>query len=361
MNKPPPASVPVVALDLARGLAALTVLFYHVRGSSWVELGLLPAAQRNLASEVFFSLNRLGNEAVMVFFALSGFLVGGRIIERVRAGRFDAGHFAVDRATRILIPLVPACLLAAVVASLLMHHPLRGLDIAGNMVGLNGVLVPTLTYDTPLWSLAFEIWFYVIAGALGLWINRGGGIGAMLATAVAALCLVQLGPAFFLFWSFGAVASLPLNPSKAKWLFAIGLGVLAVGVLSFQLANGSKLFTTIAVVPETVAQGMVAMGFSLALPFMCSPQVNRALEFLRPPARFFSAISYSLYLTHMPVNTALSLVLAKSHTLDLNSFLAFATRIVICIVFSIGFYLVFERHTGAARRAVFRRLTPSIA
>lgn len=110
MNKPPTASGPVIALDLARGLAALTVLFYHVRGSSWVELGILPVAQRSLASEVFFGLNRLGNEAVMVFFALSGFLVGGKVIERIRGGRFDAGHYAVDRATRILIPLVrPAC------------------------------------------------------------------------------------------------------------------------------------------------------------------------------------------------------------------------------------------------------------
>lgn len=229
------------------------------------------------------------------------------------------------------------------------------------MFGLNGVLVPTLAYDTPLWSLAFEIWFYVIAGAVGLWITRGGDIAVTLTTAVAALCLIQLGPAYFLFWSFGAVASLPLKPSNARWLFAIGLGLMAVGVLSYQLANGSKLFTTIAIVPETVAQGMVAMGFSLALPFMSSLQVNRALEFLRSPARFFSAISYSLYLTHMPVNTALSLVLGKSHTLDLNSFLAFMTKIIICIVFSIGFYLTFERHTGAARRALVRRLTPSLA
>lgn len=46
---------PVIALDLARGLAALTVLAYHVRGSNWVELSVPPAAHRNLPTEVFFA------------------------------------------------------------------------------------------------------------------------------------------------------------------------------------------------------------------------------------------------------------------------------------------------------------------
>ncbi len=346
----------MIALDLARALAALTVLFYHVRGSNWVELSFLPAQQRNLATEVFFGLNRLGNEAVMVFFALSGFLVGGKLIERVRAGSFDPAHYAMYRTTRILIPLVPACLLTAAVA-LIIHHPLSGVAVVGNMVGLNGVLVPNLIYDGPLWSLAFEIWFYVIAGTLAVWITRGGSISIVLITAVAALILTKLGPAFLLFWSFGALASSPLNPPKARWLSAIGLGIMAAGVLCYQFYSGSKVFSTVEIVPETVAQGMVAMGFSMILPYLCLYETNRALSWLQRPARFFSAISYSLYLTHVPINAALNLVLFKSHTMDLNSFLAFMTRIAICILFSIGFFLVFERHTGAVRQAVFRRLT----
>jgi hypothetical protein len=63
----------------------------------------------------------------------------------------------------------------------------------------------------------------------------------------------------------------------------------------------------------------------------------------------------------VPVNTALSLVLPKSQTFDLNSVLAYAIRIVVCILFAVGFYLAFERHTGAARRTLLRKLTPSIA
>jgi peptidoglycan/LPS O-acetylase OafA/YrhL len=361
MNKPSAISGPVIALDLARGLAALTVLFYHVRGSNWVELSVLPAAQRTLPTEILFGLNRLGDEAVMVFFALSGFLVGGKLIERVRAGRFDARHYAVDRATRIFIPLIPACLLTALITVTIMHEPLNGFDLLGNMVGLTGVLVPRLTYDMPLWTLAFEIWFYVMAGAVALWITRGSSIAVILLTLAAALCLTQLGPTYFLFWTFGALASLPAKSSNTLWLFAIGIGVLIAGILFYQLDNGSKVFSTVTVVPESVAQGMVAMGFSMTLPYLCTPKTNRALSFLRTPARFFSSISYSLYLTHVPINASLNLIFHESSTVDLNSFAAFAGRVVICILVAIGFYLVFERHTAAARRALVRRFAPSHA
>jgi hypothetical protein len=40
-------------------------------------------------------------------------------------------------------------------------------DLAINIVGLNGVIANRLRINAPLWTLAYEIWFYVIAGALG--------------------------------------------------------------------------------------------------------------------------------------------------------------------------------------------------
>ena len=317
----------------------------------------MPVAQRNLASEVFFGLGRLGGEAVLVFFALSGFLVGGGVITRVRAKTFDLTRYAIERATRILIPLVPACLLTAIVTMLIMHRPLNGLDLLGNMVGLNEVLVPTLTYDKPLWSLAFEIWFYVMAGAIAAWITRGGILPLVATAAVAGLFMGVLGPECLIFWSFGSLASLTFDSTKKVWLAAFGLAVMITGVVSFQLGNGSKLFATVAVVPLTLAQGMVAMGFSLMLPWLCKPNTDAALGFIRRPARMLSAISYSLYLTHAPVNASLSLLLPKFYTIDASSFVAFTARMTICTLVATAFYFAFERQTGAVRRAVSGRLT----
>ena len=106
-----PSGSSIVALDLVRGLAALTVLLGHARVGVWVEFSALPTEQQTLLSSAFFVVARLGHEAVMIFFVLSGFLVGGKIIERVKAGSFYLADYALDRSTRILLPLIPACIL----------------------------------------------------------------------------------------------------------------------------------------------------------------------------------------------------------------------------------------------------------
>src|SRR5690348_5650474 len=103
-------------LDLVRFLAALLVVSAHVRGTVFREYSALAADSRNLAVASFFALTRLGHEAVIVFFVLSGYLVGGRAFERIARGRFVPGEYAVDRITRIWIPLVLALLLGTAIA-----------------------------------------------------------------------------------------------------------------------------------------------------------------------------------------------------------------------------------------------------
>jgi peptidoglycan/LPS O-acetylase OafA/YrhL len=70
----------LIALDLVRGLAAITVILVHVRLRSFVELGALAPSQQSWPVGMFFAATRLGQEAVLLFFVLSGFLVGGQII-----------------------------------------------------------------------------------------------------------------------------------------------------------------------------------------------------------------------------------------------------------------------------------------
>src|SRR5215469_9825600 len=84
-----------VALDLLRGLAAVTVFLGHARGGSFIEFGLLPADQKTAALAIFFGLTRVCFEAVLVFFVLSGFLVGGQIISRTLMGKFALSEYAI--------------------------------------------------------------------------------------------------------------------------------------------------------------------------------------------------------------------------------------------------------------------------
>jgi len=146
----------VIALDLMRGLAALAVLISHLRGDSFVEYSALPASQRGIAAAVIFAATRLGGGAVLVFFVLSGFLVGGQVLARLRDGRFHLYDYAIDRVTRIFIRLIPACLFAAVAAIVVFGHPPSVGQLLANMMGLNEIVTESLDTNPVLWSLTMK-------------------------------------------------------------------------------------------------------------------------------------------------------------------------------------------------------------
>lgn len=82
-------------LDLVRGLSALVVMAAHVRGFVLKDLGELPIA--GLGTKAFYLATGVHHQAVMVFFVLSGFFVGGAVVKALSAGRFSWGRYAVAR------------------------------------------------------------------------------------------------------------------------------------------------------------------------------------------------------------------------------------------------------------------------
>ena len=74
-------------LDLARGLAAPAVFAGHLRAFVFVDFQ--QAGQLGLFWKIFYFLTGLGHSAVMVFFVLSGFLIGENVARSV--------HQAVER------------------------------------------------------------------------------------------------------------------------------------------------------------------------------------------------------------------------------------------------------------------------
>ena len=156
-------------LDWVRFLAALLVVLGHARPAHWVGWSDLSIDSHRLAAQFFFLLISPGRQAVVVFFVLSGFLVGGRLIQRIRAGTFSLPSYALDRATRILIPLIPS--LGVTVISVFLVH--RGFppgfwgQLTCNLGQLQGIACPPLEGNSSLWSLNYEVWFYVVGGLLG--------------------------------------------------------------------------------------------------------------------------------------------------------------------------------------------------
>ena len=344
------ARSPLVALDLMRGLAAIAVLAAHLRGDAFVEYGALPASQHGALTMVLFASTRFAFEAVMVFFVLSGFLVGGQVLARCRQRLFQISDYAIDRSTRILIPLVPACLFAVAVEYYVFGRAPPVWQIIANMVGLNEIVTPSLDTDPVLWSLSYEIWFYILAGAAAFVASRRPNAASTLVIAAGIFVFTILKAEYLAFWLLGASASLIVGISFKKTLFFLGACLLIAGSLFYQLAAESRSVAPVIYIQPLLSEFLMCIGIALALPFLASSFVNRSLARIAPVAGALASFSYTLYLTHRPTDAVLGGIFGKADALSAQSLFHFGLRLLLCLAVAVIFYFCFERNTPTARK-----------
>ena len=158
---------------MLRGGAALYVAAYHTVGS------LTPSGLRFDTRGGSAHLVRQGNPLgllgfglypVLAFFVLSGFVIHFRQARRpeaVTANRLRwAGVYGWRRALRIYPPLVGALLLTAGLDAVGSRSFADWPWPSGSLTDAGNVLVPlrgaaSFGNDFPLWSIAYELWFYV--------------------------------------------------------------------------------------------------------------------------------------------------------------------------------------------------------
>jgi len=169
-------------LDMVRGVSALAVLAAHIRAFVFRDLGELQAA--GLGIKAFYFITGVHHQAVMVFFVLSGYFVGGAVLKSLGEGRFSWARYALARLSRLWVALIPALVLTALCDFVVRqvspeadagrwHHIwMSGPDVqhrtasdmitfAGNIGFLQTIEVPVFGSNGPLWSLANEFWYYV--------------------------------------------------------------------------------------------------------------------------------------------------------------------------------------------------------
>jgi peptidoglycan/LPS O-acetylase OafA/YrhL len=293
---------------------------------------------------------------VLVFFVLSGFLVGGQIISRLQSGNFDLNSYVIDRATRIFVPLIPAVILTVFIGVFWLGIPFAFMQSLGNAFGLNGVLTPTLSANTPLWSLAYEIWFYIFGGALGLVLMRKPDFLVLMVLGLCVVVFAVLSPRYLLYWMLGAATCLFRQSRWQTQFLAIGAAVSVFSVVAHQLAVPSRSFSNIILVPPDVSEAMLAMGLCLCLPYLTNMQSDGTPGIVSTIAGLLAGMSYTLYLFHYPILLALDVVLPKADSISISSVSLFSLRIAICFGCAVVFYLCFEHQTVKLRRYLNLRL-----
>lgn len=355
-----PIGSPLPWIDWVSFLAALQVFLFHLRLYVFKPYEAFAPAHKNAAVVLWFAVTHFGGEAVLIFFALSGYLVGGGLIQRVRNGAFKPGAYAIDRATRLLVPFVPA-LLCAVVLQGIRHEPIDPGVAIGNLVSLQGVIVPVQPYLGVDWSLAYEFWFYVLGGALAACFVTSRLRVAAIGLAALSLLIFSVLDADLLFcWIIGALVSqiTVLRANRAVIL----LGLIVSGLSLFlgnDLFAGLRVRLQIPVVPIALCRITLTIGVLMVLRNLvaipCRTVRTRRIEAL---GTRLAAFSYSLYLIHIPILTALMLLgLPKGQDIGTASLLQYGCSIVLVMLGAYAFYLAFERHTDTIRRWSKSRLS----
>jgi peptidoglycan/LPS O-acetylase OafA/YrhL len=382
------ASDASVHLDAVRGLAALTVFLGHGQG-----LFLNSGLHERLAGKTAVSpvsatgsvavrppgpassKETLGHEAVIVFFVLSGYFVGGSAVRAARRNSFTWKRYLLQRLTRLWVALIPALILGWVLdysgSQFLSSHQniysaprgqefvLPGLDgrltattFLGNVFFLQGIKTPLLGTNDSLWSLSYEFWYYLFFPLFATSFIASKRVPHKIVSAAALVALMTFCgaqiSAYFLIWLLGVgVALLPLmKDGRDRRLFTGSAVLIFLACLVLIRRSSLDLYWC------DLTLGIVFSG--LLWTILHARQVTVG-EIYRRAAHSLSNMSYTLYLVHMPCFAFLSAVSTPEWTRRPLSVQSLAMLFgVYAAVFALVtlMYYCFERNTDEIRRRI---------
>ena len=343
-------------LDLLRFLAAFLVLICHSRGDFFVPYDELPVSQRGLLPFAFYTITRLGHEAVIIFFVLSGFLVGGAGIQRIRENSFRSKSYVIDRAVRIMLPLVASVLFYGIVC-LVISKPFDWVCAMGNLFSLQGIFVESLV--SPFWSLSYEVWFYVILLAIALMLREKQGkrwVGLSLLFVCILIFSCKLKPHYLLIWFMGAFFYLT-KPQKFSAVICWGAFVLFVASIAlWQMSSASHSVQTVFKANSTeLVEVLMSMFFGLFIQqiILIEPRKRWAKTVDRWGTKL-AAFSYTLYLSHRIVFLPIYQFITnkRSAYLDMSGISGWVLIVISTMLVCWLLYLAFEKNTAQVKKYI---------
>lgn len=361
-----------VGLDALRGVAALLVLVNHARAFALQNANEL--VHPGVLLKAFYFVTGIGHQAVVIFFALSGFLVGGKALADFMLKRFSWPEYLLRRMTRLWVVVIPALIATFLLDSLgqsitngtgydgslydlfssgpdkATRTDLSLTTLVGNLAFLQTVAVPIYGSNGPMWSLANEFWYYIFF-PMAIWIvashervlRRAPFVIALAAMVVFLPSSLREGG---LVWMAGAAASQcsRLPGLQAFWKsIAVRIAASAFFLLMLIL---SKSWST------TSTDLLLGIAVALALPMLANiPNPGGVLSRL---SRASSEISYTLYLTHFPLLTLIAFCLFEPERSapDVYGLAVFLSLTLVALLWASVLWFSFERQTDRLYRTV---------
>jgi peptidoglycan/LPS O-acetylase OafA/YrhL len=364
-------------LDLIRGVSAIAVMLYHLRGLFFVDFPFL--ADKSLVSAGIYAVTGYGHQAVMVFFVLSGYFIGDSVMNSVRKEKWSWRSYLLNRLTRLHLVLFPALVLGAVWDQIGMRIPRAAAFYYGglykfyapsvslrstmpiffaNLFFLQSFVSPVFGSNGPLWSLSYEFWYYILFPACVLAAAAWPGIRDRVAyLGLIAFLMLFVGPQislYFLIWIMGASVSLlrratALTAPRAQSALSVGTGLIFLGVLAWNRTHGFS--------SEFATDFVVGLCFALWLYAMVLGSRDPVSSAYAASAKKLAGFSYTLYLTHFPALLLLrGLLDPKGNWQPDPRYLVYAFGIALLML--IYAYVVAE-FTEARTASVRRRLSQS--
>jgi peptidoglycan/LPS O-acetylase OafA/YrhL len=297
-------------LDFLRVVAAFGVVLVHTAITQF--------------SPVFALGPDYGHRFVIVFFVLSGYVISFSTFSRAQT----AQNYAIARLSRLYSVLVPALLISAILLLIGRsinpdfyarlsrgHEVLRfGLSLTFfNEMWAFSAAPPT---NTPLWSLAYEFWYYAI---FGVWVFARQRISAvLLSLGIAAL----IGPKIILLlpvWLLGVATE------RFGTRFRIPPGIALTGLVGVLVAL-TIASRRLGSIPGEVGYPLFyfsnawasdfVLGTLVAALILCFQHASVRWSFpawLGAPIRHGANLTFSLYLLHYPILVFLAATLPYDH------------------------------------------------
>ncbi len=313
----------------------LSIYLDFVRFSAACVVFLIHARYDRITGGVLGDLGDYGNEAVMVFFVLSGFVIAFV----ASTSETTPSSYLIARLSRLWSVVIPALMLTAIV------------DYAGSRMDpriydgvwfeasypvwrffANALFINQLWFlnvrpfsNGPFWSIGYEFWYYIAFAILHFVKTRLRWVGF-------AICLCAIGPKIALLmpvWFFGVVAyrvaTRGIVNERIGW--ALFLGSIGMYVLFhyFEVPDRISWRTNAWLGPDfgfsSDFLNSYVIGALVAANFVGMAAIQHRIagivRLYERPIRFLAGYTFSLYLFHYPLLHFFAAVVPFDHSMPL--------------------------------------------